>query len=464
MRAVLEGIRIKNFKSIKDAKIKLNNVNVLVGPNGSGKTNLVDAFLLLKRIYGDHEKNPFSYWWGYPNVVFGNREDDSVSMEVDFKITAGNKEFPASFRTEFSGTGGEFVFLEEVLDIEKVMVIKRSGNRLRVREDDSVREEFEKRAGKWTTRIEKKLKKKKVQGQLDELMDFVSIFFEDGRAEKQETNNRSARRIFNIEEGTLLDVKYAFLPLDFFAKMFSEELANSFDDLSFRDLRSGRIAGGIAPHIDGKSVPQFAIDYLRRLLGGGIVLKINTFRMKEPQQIDNARTLYIDGSNTSPILHAFFLENGQLPKSIKNVLSHVFPTLDVRLQLTSDHRIHIKAMQNGSNLVAPSLPDGLYKVIAILTALELKPPLLVIDELENSIHPETMNYILDEFELEQDMLSLITTHSPSVVDMTPLEDLLISEMTGGRTIFRRIKNPEEAKSNLKRLGLTFSEGWLHGDL
>jgi len=464
MHAVLEGIRIKNFKSIKDAEIKLSQINVLVGPNGSGKTNLVDALLLLKRIYGDHEKNPFSYWWGYPNVVYGNREDDSISMELDFKIITGTQEFPATFRTEFTGTGGEFLILEEILEIEKNVVIKRSGNKLRVIVDDSIQEQMKKEVERWTTRIKKRLKMKKVKEQLQAVREIMSTFIDEGMIPKDDQNSQGGRKIFTIQEGTMLDVKYAFLPPIFFKNMFSEDLAKSFDDLTIRDLRLGTMAGGIAPLFEGTTLPQFALLFIHRLLGEAIILKVNTFRMKEPQPIDTSKTLSMDGSNTCAILHSSFLENGRLPKSISNVLSHVFPGLEVRLQMTSDHRVHFKVVQDGTSLVAPALPDGLYKVLAILTALEMKPPLIVIDEIENSIHPETMDYVLDELKLEEETTTLATTHSSSVVDMTPLENLIISEMSGGRTLFRKIHNPKEARRRLQKLGLTFSEGWLHGAL
>ena len=46
----LKEIHIKNFKSLRDCKLKLGNFNVLVGANATGKTNLVDLFLLLRKI------------------------------------------------------------------------------------------------------------------------------------------------------------------------------------------------------------------------------------------------------------------------------------------------------------------------------------------------------------------------------------------------------------------------------
>jgi len=47
---MIEHIQIQGYKSIKDIKIELNSINVLIGANGAGKSNLVSFFKLLKAI------------------------------------------------------------------------------------------------------------------------------------------------------------------------------------------------------------------------------------------------------------------------------------------------------------------------------------------------------------------------------------------------------------------------------
>jgi predicted ATPase len=44
---MIDRIRIQNFKSLRDLDLKLGLTNVLVGPNMSGKSNLIDAFRFL---------------------------------------------------------------------------------------------------------------------------------------------------------------------------------------------------------------------------------------------------------------------------------------------------------------------------------------------------------------------------------------------------------------------------------
>jgi len=43
----LREISIAGYKSIRDARVELRDINILIGANGAGKSNLVSAFGLL---------------------------------------------------------------------------------------------------------------------------------------------------------------------------------------------------------------------------------------------------------------------------------------------------------------------------------------------------------------------------------------------------------------------------------
>ena len=44
---MIEKIHIQNFKSIYDLEIEVSRVNVLIGENGSGKSNLLEALVFV---------------------------------------------------------------------------------------------------------------------------------------------------------------------------------------------------------------------------------------------------------------------------------------------------------------------------------------------------------------------------------------------------------------------------------
>ncbi|MFA7606893.1 MAG: AAA family ATPase [Rhodocyclaceae bacterium] len=46
----LRKITIDGFKSIEHAELALGDLNVVIGANGSGKSNLIGVFRLLERV------------------------------------------------------------------------------------------------------------------------------------------------------------------------------------------------------------------------------------------------------------------------------------------------------------------------------------------------------------------------------------------------------------------------------
>ena len=82
---MIKRLKIKNFKSYRDSEFEFGKVSIVVGPNGSGKTNLVDAFSFLKQLIRplSYPPYPFIRWGDYKNVVFMQDEDLDISLEIN---------------------------------------------------------------------------------------------------------------------------------------------------------------------------------------------------------------------------------------------------------------------------------------------------------------------------------------------------------------------------------------------
>jgi len=88
---MIDKIRIRNFKSIKEQEINLKNINIIIGANNSGKSNLIDAFYLYQRlIISDlHEvfgPGPYSY-----RSVF-HRGSDIKSDRIEIEVQSNRVE------------------------------------------------------------------------------------------------------------------------------------------------------------------------------------------------------------------------------------------------------------------------------------------------------------------------------------------------------------------------------------
>ena len=131
--------------------------------------------------------------------------------------------------------------------------------------------------------------------------------------------------------------------------------------------------------------------------------------------------------------------------------------------MTDDGRILLNVHDGNTILHPSSIPDGFYKLLAILAAVQMGPKFLLIDEIEASLHAKMIDYVIDEL-IDCDSNVVITTHSPAVIDAVRLEDLILLERTNARTAARRVDSPERLREKLNDLGVTASEGWLYGKL
>jgi len=436
----VKQIKIGNFKSLRDAKIDLGQFNAIVGENATGKTNLVDAFILLKKIYVEHDINPFSYWWGYNNAVWKGKEELPIIFEFYFETKINKKTYSGSFSTVFTGVGGRFEIVRESLKIDGILNLKREGEHFTINREEKYLNEL------WEG-IKKKKRKWKVLGfkSIDDLLSRKNEFI-------RQVEKHSSKRIFDLTKYEFKGLSITGLPIDV-----------SITGLPFYESSYKTFPVFFAFVEEEKLLVNILHNLYDLILKTIIILKLNSKEIKRPSPARKEETLLEDGSNLNTVLYNLFLRQNKIPESIISVFSYLFPNIEIKFSLTDDQRVYLRVFENGLELPPPCIADGLYKILAILTALELKPSILIIDELENSIHPRALEYIFDEFRNSESIV-IITTHSPVIVDMTDLKDLILVEKVMGETHFKRLKRPEDVKKRLKKAGITYSEGWLYGHL
>ena len=82
---MIEKVIIKNYKSIKNADITLRNINVLIGMNGAGKSNLISFFEMVKELYNQRLNNYVIRNGGVDRLLFnGKKYSDRIEALIDF--------------------------------------------------------------------------------------------------------------------------------------------------------------------------------------------------------------------------------------------------------------------------------------------------------------------------------------------------------------------------------------------
>jgi predicted ATPase len=81
----LTQLTVRGFKSIKDQTLELNRLNVLIGGNGVGKSNLISVFKFLREIYDGNLQTYISVAGGANSILhYGRKCTQSISMQAVF--------------------------------------------------------------------------------------------------------------------------------------------------------------------------------------------------------------------------------------------------------------------------------------------------------------------------------------------------------------------------------------------
>jgi len=89
-RPTIERVEISGFKSIRHAEIEFNKLNVLIGANGSGKSNLVSFFEMLRAAL-DAKLDGYVGRHGGPNAFLhlGSKVTDEISAAITVQTEVG---------------------------------------------------------------------------------------------------------------------------------------------------------------------------------------------------------------------------------------------------------------------------------------------------------------------------------------------------------------------------------------
>lgn len=87
----LHALHVRGFKSIRDQKLVLDSLNVFIGGNGAGKSNLVGVFHLLNRVV-NQQLQIYTGEAGGANAIlhFGRKHTDTLFIQTEFFTKPGH--------------------------------------------------------------------------------------------------------------------------------------------------------------------------------------------------------------------------------------------------------------------------------------------------------------------------------------------------------------------------------------
>lgn len=106
----LEKLTIKGFKSIRDQTLALGQLNVFIGGNGAGKSNLVQAFRMLREVVNKN-LGGYSLQSGGADVLLHFGQKHTPLME--FALTFGEADFGNGYQVKLASSAEQKLFVRE---------------------------------------------------------------------------------------------------------------------------------------------------------------------------------------------------------------------------------------------------------------------------------------------------------------------------------------------------------------
>jgi len=461
-RIFVKKLYIENFKSIKHLELELKpGINVLVGPNSSGKTNVLEALDFLRRALIDFAgRIPYAphmpkYWSG-KDLIYGRDPSKVVMIGIllEHYHTENGKERNVyrqaiEFKTYFRyspqlDTLVPFKYYAEIWP--GFEVIEVLPNHIRVETKAEIIEKLPEKFShkiilkqlserfKSTYKMEGNRYIYEAEASFPEPLLFFKIFFPLEECVFQQSHGicASVTPIPSETSPDLIPILYGYY------EKYDETPTETGLRLKF---------------FKPPTLIETIHEALRRV---GLIRHPDIGALTEPKPYQGELRLDDRATNLASVLLALQGMRGVLPESFSDAMAKLFPGFSIKVNSYMG-KVALEAEENGLELPPPNIPDGVIKLLAIMAAVELEPSILLADEIENSMHAKMLEYIVDRLN-SLSIPVIVATHSPIVVDLVePSRVLIVFRDTERGTYVEKIEKPDELYQELKQLGIALSD-------
>ena len=448
MKEGVVRIHVENFKSLKDFTIDFKKFNVLIGANGSGKTNVLELFKFAN-LCVDPDRipaYPFRSWSGFKNIIWSGDTNQVIRLQVSYSIA----KYDFDYKITIGDSGGTPEFLDEELNISNYLRVLRSVQSLKYELDSKFLDAI-KPVLSTSLHIRELLHDSPESSWIEEIDSSATILNRIKglhiRPLQRYLRSRSMPRPASCDSNLLgCDINNVGLAIQYFENMNKPFLIPS--------IRIG----------DGNNkdfIPKHATSFLAGRHSMILLRQLNYAAIRESRSVDDSYELGEDGVGLIGMLFRWYNSNHHLPERFIYALENLFPSWQIKFDVTGDGRILLNVYDGNMILSPSSIPDGFYKLLAILAAVEMEPKFLLIDEIDASLHAEIIDYVLSELCTCESHV-IVTTHSPLVIDAVELANVVILKRTESGTTCERIIHTDSMQKKLHDKGLTLSESWIYG--
>jgi predicted ATPase len=396
---MLKRIKIEGYKSLESVEVHLQPLSVLFGPNAAGKSNFLDALQLLSRMVSSRTlKEAFEPpYRGKPleSFTFGPGGIDSLL----------HKEFAAfSIEVDVQLSPSVIDAVERRIREMRVKIIDDATTESSLTPEKKIREEY------LRYRIEVHIiPKSGILRVADEYLAPLTAKGEISQSRNaflEKVENRLHLRMEGQSHPTYHDqyLDYSILSLPLYPPHYPHLVA----------LR--------------EELSRYFFYYFEP-----------RERMRMPNPVKEVRHIGSMGEELAAFLNTLQSSNERQFEGMKKSLRMIIPSVsDLVVSVNSLGEVDLWLLESNIRVPARVISEGTLRVLGLLalSGAEEPPALIGFEEPENGVHPRRLRMIADllKSRVESgDTQLVITTHSPSLLDLIPDKYLFVSKKEGVRT-------------------------------
>jgi predicted ATPase len=398
---MVQRLILRNFRSFKEVDMELRPLNIVVGANASGKTNLVQAFRFLRDIARHGLENAVALQGG------------------------------AEYLTNLNSPGARECHIEIVFTPHLTLRRVSKERLLPNVKVDEVRHSL-------TIRAIRKTNSAKI---VREQLEVRYIVSEADTANLIITREGGMARM-EVSSPTLLDILSPKRPFLAARRRFEIEQHVSLMQLA-------PLLSRLPPFFYEESIAIY--DFSPKLA-------------KQAVPIASHLTLSEDGANL-PLIVQQILRSPHERERLLRLLRMVLPYIKQLLVTTPfGQHVSLQIQEtyfDRRTLPAALLSDGTVEMVALIVAMffsPFNPQLLIFEEPDRNLHPGVMSALMALFhEASENTQILITTHNPALVRQAEVSDLLLIERDSeGNSVLKRPADSQSVRIFLEeQLGLDY---------
>ena len=398
----ISKIRIANFRSFADLTVELNDFNLLVGANASGKSNFVQAFQFLRDIAAQGLEDAISLQGGVEylrNVKIGDTQPliFHVAVEAD------------------------------------AMWWSSEGRRYRIHSFDyEFRLQFVKKGRGFTVVRDRVI---------------ITYWREDLTPEDTRQPAITAEQRAKYATESTVELKSADGRLEILSTSPESEPLFSPDEIGFLTSTVNRSLSKKSLLLESPLAHFFAEsiwDWVREIG----VYDFDPSKAKRVVPVAGRSELETDGSNLAIVLRNL-LSDESVKRSVRNLCWDNLPYVkSLEVEQVADRFIFFTLREefaDDKDLPASLISDGTANIIALVVALffQKQKRFAVFEEPERHLHPKVISRLMELFKEVSEMRQiLVTTHNPEVVRFAGLDNILL--VSRDKNGFTRITKPSDS--------------------